>query len=297
MPLRGYLMDPTGANVRPIDTDVWFEYPSFSPDGRHIVFESAVDRTTTSSRSNSRPARRPGSPTPPATTAGRSGRPTVRPSRSPASATTACAPRPTRIAGEATSPASITTSGSWTPTAATSAASSPEVGQFVAWSPDGQYLLISGHALFVIRPDGTGRPRSGRRARARPRRDPRLGRLTPSGCHNRRWNACTASSVRSRRTSTSSPTHGRVKPSPSIQRRRRWPGSPTSSPPAMDPQAHRLHARALGPHRRQRRGRGAHRRRHRGPRPRPRPTDRPATDLGTVRIVPSVPAVDLAEGG
>ena len=42
MPLRGYLMDPTGANVRPIDADVWFEYPSFSPDGRRIVFESAV---------------------------------------------------------------------------------------------------------------------------------------------------------------------------------------------------------------------------------------------------------------
>ena len=38
MPLRGYLMDPTGADVRPIDADVWFEYPSFSPDGRHIAF-------------------------------------------------------------------------------------------------------------------------------------------------------------------------------------------------------------------------------------------------------------------
>ena len=34
---------------------------------------------------------------------------------------------------------------------------SPEVGQFVAWSPDGRYLLISGHALYVVRPDGTGR--------------------------------------------------------------------------------------------------------------------------------------------
>jgi TolB protein len=33
----------------------------------------------------------------------------------------------------------------------------PEVGQFVAWSPDGRYLLISGHTLFVVRPDGTGR--------------------------------------------------------------------------------------------------------------------------------------------
>lgn len=33
----------------------------------------------------------------------------------------------------------------------------PEISQFVAWSPDGQYLLVSGHALFVIRQDGTGR--------------------------------------------------------------------------------------------------------------------------------------------
>jgi Tol biopolymer transport system component len=33
----------------------------------------------------------------------------------------------------------------------------PEFGQFVAWSPDSHYLLISGAALYVIRPDGTGR--------------------------------------------------------------------------------------------------------------------------------------------
>ena len=33
----------------------------------------------------------------------------------------------------------------------------PEFGQFVTWSPDGRYLLISGYALFVVRPDGTGR--------------------------------------------------------------------------------------------------------------------------------------------
>ena len=32
-----------------------------------------------------------------------------------------------------------------------------ETAQFVAWSPDSRYLLISGHALFVVRPDGTGR--------------------------------------------------------------------------------------------------------------------------------------------
>jgi hypothetical protein len=33
----------------------------------------------------------------------------------------------------------------------------PEFGQFVTWSPDGQYLLISGAGLYVVRPDGTGR--------------------------------------------------------------------------------------------------------------------------------------------
>ena len=33
----------------------------------------------------------------------------------------------------------------------------PEFGQFVAWSPDGRYLLVSGYDLYVIRPDGTGR--------------------------------------------------------------------------------------------------------------------------------------------
>ena len=33
----------------------------------------------------------------------------------------------------------------------------PEFGQFVAWSPDGQYLVISGASLYVVSTDGTGR--------------------------------------------------------------------------------------------------------------------------------------------
>ena len=33
----------------------------------------------------------------------------------------------------------------------------PETGQFVAFSPDGEHLLISGRALYVVRLDGTGR--------------------------------------------------------------------------------------------------------------------------------------------
>ena len=33
----------------------------------------------------------------------------------------------------------------------------PEYGHFVAWSPDGQFLLVSGASLYLIRPDGSGR--------------------------------------------------------------------------------------------------------------------------------------------
>ena len=33
----------------------------------------------------------------------------------------------------------------------------PEAGQFVAFSPNGEHLLISGRALYVVRLDGTGR--------------------------------------------------------------------------------------------------------------------------------------------
>jgi hypothetical protein len=33
----------------------------------------------------------------------------------------------------------------------------PEFGQFVTWSPDGGYLLVSGRVLYVVRPDGSGR--------------------------------------------------------------------------------------------------------------------------------------------
>ena len=32
-----------------------------------------------------------------------------------------------------------------------------EFGQLMAWSPDGEELLVSGYDLYVIRPDGTGR--------------------------------------------------------------------------------------------------------------------------------------------
>ena len=43
----------------------------------------------------------------------------------------------------------------------------PEFGQFVAWSPDGHFLLISGYGLYVVRPDGTGRRELGSAATLR----------------------------------------------------------------------------------------------------------------------------------
>lgn len=33
----------------------------------------------------------------------------------------------------------------------------PEYGQFATWSPDSHYLLVSGYALYAVRPDGSGR--------------------------------------------------------------------------------------------------------------------------------------------
>ena len=38
-PMSGYLIRPDGTDLRRIETDVWVEYPSFSPDGTRIVFE------------------------------------------------------------------------------------------------------------------------------------------------------------------------------------------------------------------------------------------------------------------
>ncbi len=57
----------------------------------------------------------------------------------------------------ATSTTIITTSGRSTRMARTPRRVTPEPGHFVTWSPDGDYLLISGRELYVVRPDGTGR--------------------------------------------------------------------------------------------------------------------------------------------
>jgi len=157
MPLRGYLMDPTGANVRPIDADVWFEYPSFSPDGRHIVFmghagsDYDVFTVELATGETSRLTDSPGS----------DGWPVWSPDGSTIAFTTErddclrAAPDQDCWRGDA--PGEHHDIWLMDADGGNQRRLSPEVGQFVAWSPDGDHLLVSGHALFVIRPDGTGR--------------------------------------------------------------------------------------------------------------------------------------------
>ena len=156
-PLGGYLVRPDGTDLHRIETDAWFEYPSYSPDGSRIVFmghdggdydiyvlEVATGETT---RLTDAP--------------GGDGWPAWSPDGTTIAFKTErddCLRAPDRedcwrtdepgehhdiwlMDAEGTDQRRVT----------------PEVGQFVAWSPDGATLLISGRTLFVVRPDGTGR--------------------------------------------------------------------------------------------------------------------------------------------
>ena len=165
--MSGYLMSADGSNLRRIDADVWIEYPSFSPDGTQIAFMGhsgsdydvyVADLETGAAR---RLTRAPGSDGWPAW--------------SPDGSTIAFASeRDDCLHAPKTGPCWIDPGGEpgerhdiWLMGADGSNPRrvTPEFGQFVAWSPDGEYLLVSGSSLYVIRPDGTGRvdvlPRSG----------------------------------------------------------------------------------------------------------------------------------------
>ena len=157
IPLSGYLVRPDGSDLRRIETDAWVEYISFSPDGSRIVFEGHADgdydiwsmdlATGETTQLTDAP--------------GDDGWPAWSPDGTSIAFTTErddClwAPRDQDCwrsgdPGEHRSVWMMDADGS------RQRRLTPEIGQFLAWSPDGAHLLVSGHTLFVIRPDGTGR--------------------------------------------------------------------------------------------------------------------------------------------
>ena len=155
--LRGYLMDPDGTNVRPLGVDAWVEYPSFSPDGRRLAFMGTVgsnyevfvaDVASGAVRQLTDAPGQDGWPawSPDGTTIAFS---SVRDD-------CAFAP-PDAECWRADSGAVHYDTWLVDPDGANLRRATPEYGQFVAWSPDSRHLLVSGYALYVIRPDGTGR--------------------------------------------------------------------------------------------------------------------------------------------
>jgi hypothetical protein len=155
--LRGYLVDPDGSNLRALDIDSWVEYPSFSPDGTRIAFMGhgggdyeiyVADIATGETRQLT------DSP-------GDDGWPVWSPDGSAiafSSERDDCSFRPPDEECWRAEP-DDEYHDAWLMDADGSDQRrvSTEIGQFVAWSPDNDYLLISGHALYVVRPDGTGR--------------------------------------------------------------------------------------------------------------------------------------------
>jgi Tol biopolymer transport system component len=155
--LRGYLVEPDGSNLRRIDVEAWLEYPSWSPDGRNLAFMGAIG----SNYELFVVELASGVVKQLTTSPGHDGWPAWSPDGSTIAFTSV-----RDDCGFAPQDAECWRSGDigehfdiWTIGADGSNLRHvrPEFGQFVAWSPDGRYLLISGYALFVVRPDGSGR--------------------------------------------------------------------------------------------------------------------------------------------
>ena len=156
-PLSGYLVRPDGTDLRRIATDVWFEYPSFSPDGRQLVVSGhagsdydiyVVDIAT-------------GTSVPLTDAPGDDGWPVWSPNGKTIAFSTErddCQWAPagqdcwrTGDPGEHHDVWLMNADGS------DQRRVTPEFGHFLAWSPDGDFLLVSGLTHYAIRPDGTGR--------------------------------------------------------------------------------------------------------------------------------------------
>lgn len=155
-PLSGYLVRPDGTGLRRIAIDGWFEYPSFSPDGRKIVFEApdsdydvyVLDLET-------------GDTVQLTDAPGNDGWPVWSPDGKTIAFTSQrddCQWVPAdQDCWRGDEPGEHHDIWLMNADGTDQRRVTPEVGQFVAWSPDGKLLLVSGHTLFAIRPDGTGR--------------------------------------------------------------------------------------------------------------------------------------------
>jgi Tol biopolymer transport system component len=153
----GYVVRPDGTDLRHLPIDVWFEYPSLSPDGTKVAFMGHVggdydvyvaDMAT-------------GTTTQLTDSSGSDGWPVWSPDGTRiafASERDDC----TRVPDDqdcwrGDEPGEHHDIWIMDADGSNQRRVTPESGQFVTWSPDGRYLLISGRALYVVRPDGTGR--------------------------------------------------------------------------------------------------------------------------------------------
>jgi TolB protein len=156
--LRGYLVDPDGSNLRVLDIDGWVEYPSFSPDGTAIVFmghEAGDYEIYVADIATGETRQLTDSP-------GNDGWPVWSPDGSTIAFTSErddCSFVPSDQECWRTDEPADQHRDVWVMNADGSGQRrvTSETGQFVAWSPDGRYVLVSGRALYVVRPDGTGR--------------------------------------------------------------------------------------------------------------------------------------------
>jgi len=157
MPMGGFLMRPDGSHQRRIATDAWVEYPAWSPDGTRIAFMGG----TSSSEYDIWVVNADGSNLTQLTDSpGPDGWPAWSPDgtqiafssvRDDCSYSDAPDCRSTGDIGPHHDVWIVNADG----TGLTRV--THEFGQFMTWSPDGEYLLVSGYDLYVIRPDGTGR--------------------------------------------------------------------------------------------------------------------------------------------